>query len=355
LTPSINALYKTQINEWAHLNLDETEKFPLITIIDRQDEFKKGNYSALSEKLQQCIKINLDRGQKTFLFLNRKGSATLVSCKDCGYTATCPTCHLPLTYYKKSGVLLCHHCNYKTDLFLFCPKCKSPELKLAGMGTEKADLEIKNMFPQKKIAMIDLDNKNQDKLNDADIIIGTQYAINYIDWTKIQTIGVINADTLFYIADYRSFEKTFNLLFKLIRQLQDINNEFICQTSSPDNLIFSALKQTNPELFYQQELAERKDLAYPPFGKLIKLIYQNIEFNSGEAEINEIYTNIKTQLSRITKDITINPPQLAATQQVRGRFRWLIIFKIINEEIKLDFLNSLPDSVIIDIDPESLL
>ena len=354
LTPSLNSLYKVQTKEWDYWDFDKPKEVPQIAVIDRQDEFKKGNYSAFSDKLQQSIESNLKQRKKTFLFLNRKGSATLVSCKDCGYIASCPTCHLPLTYYKKAAILTCHHCGYKTDLFLFCPRCKSPEIKLTGTGTEKAEIELQKQFPQSKIIIIDQANQNQAKINEAEIIIGTQYAFDFINWQEIQTIGIINADTLFYLPDYRSLEKTFNLLEQLVLAIPDKDKDFIAQTMAPDNYIFTALKQFKPQIFYDQEIKERQDLHYPPFSQLVKFIYQSIDFNSGEEEIQEVYKVIKSKVESL-ENVIVNPPALAYTQQVRGRFRWQIIIKILDPKMPLDFLANLPETIIIDVDPENLL
>lgn len=353
LTPSLNSLYQVQTKAWDYLELDKPKELPQITVIDRQDEFKKGNYSAFSEKLQQSIESNLLQDKKTFLFLNRKGSSTLISCKDCGYIAQCPTCQLPLTFYKKDKMLNCHHCSYKTGMILTCPKCKNPELKLTGTGTEKAELELHKLFPQAKLALVDQDNQNQDKIKDADIIIGTQYAFDFINWQEIQTIGVLNADTLLYLPDYRSLEKTFNLLKYLILHIPDGTKEFLSQTMAPDNYVFTTIRQLDLKQFYKQEIKERKDLQYPPFSHLIKLIYQSVDFNGGEEEIDEVYKIIKAKIEN-NANIVLNPPALAYTQQVRGRFRWQIIIKVAASELNMDFLKDMPEDLIIDIDPENL-
>jgi primosomal protein N' (replication factor Y) len=242
---------------------------------------------------------------------------------------------------------------------------------LTGAGTEKADSELRKLFPQSKIIVIDQENPDHHDLAETDIIIGTQYVFDFIDWEKIQTVGVINADTLFYLPDYRSLEKTYNLLAKLGKYLADEDKEMICQTMTPDNYIFTALKQFDQQLFYNEEIRERKDLHYPPLARLIKLIFQSMDFNTGEEETKEVYNTLKLNVSTMggslpagghgafggenNKNIIVNPPVLAYTQQVRGRFRWQIVIKILDQKINLEFLKLLPDKVIIDIDPESLL
>ncbi|MFA5188339.1 MAG: primosomal protein N' [Patescibacteria group bacterium] len=352
-TPSMASLHNVALKEWQFYEINKPKDWPKIKIIDRQIEFKKGNYSIFSEELLKCIEYNLKRAQRIFLFLNRKGLATVLSCKDCGYLANCPTCKLPLTC-QVSKELVCHHCNYKQDIFLFCPQCKSPNIKITGTGTAKVELEISKLFPQARVLKLDIDSPlNNKKIADYDIIIGTQYAFDYLNWKEINLACALNADTLLYLPDYRSAEKTFNLLAGLAISMADPKKEFLVQTFSADNYIFYDLPALDYKTFYKKEITERQDLHYPPVAKLVKLIYQSIEFNGGQAEINKVYRELVSKVD-INK-VIINPPLLAYTQQVRGRFRWQIIIKLLELDLKLDFLNDLPEDVIIDVEPENLL
>jgi len=352
LTPSINSLYQIDQKKWQYFEIPKINEWPQLKIIDQQSEFKKGNYSIFSEELTHRVNYNLKRAIKSFLFLNRKGLATLTSCKDCGYLAVCPNCHLPLTYHQ-SKELICHHCGYKEALFLFCPKCHGPNIKLTGTGTEKVELEAKKIFPQARVVKIDIDTPHTGDLKDAEIIIGTQYALDHINWSEIDLIGVINADTLLYLPDYRSSERTYNLLNKLILFLDNKQKEILIQTFSPQNYVFESLKDLVKSSFFNKEIEERTALKYPPIAKLIKLIYQSVEFNYGQSEIDKVYKDLVAKIKN--PEIIINPPNLAYTQQVRGRFRWQIIIKLLSDKGNLDFLDTLPENIIIDRDPESLL
>ncbi len=351
-TPSLNSLYQIRQNKWQYFETAKVTELPQTKIIDLQAEYKKGNYSIFSEELEQKIIYNLKRAKKTFLFLNRKGLATLISCKDCGYLASCPVCQLPLTYHQ-SKELVCHHCGYKQSLFLFCPQCQGPNIKLTGTGTEKVEQEAKKIFPQAKIIKIDIDTPYTGDLSVADIIIGTQFAFDFINWPEIATIGVINADTLLYLPDYRSIERTYNLLNKIILFLNNSSQEVLIQTLSPQNYVFESLKNPGTNLFFEKELEERIALNYPPKVKLVKLIYQSIEFNYGQKDIVSIYQDLLEKTKGL--NVIINPPALAYTQQVRGRWRWQIIIKLLSDKVNLDFLNTLSENTIIDRDPESLL
>jgi primosomal protein N' (replication factor Y) len=352
-TPSLNSLYNIQQKTWQYFEIDKLQAQPEISIIDKQEEFRKGNYSIFSEELLNKIEYNLKRAKKIFLFLNRKGLATLASCQDCGEIAICPHCNLPLTLHANKK-LLCHHCGFLQDLFLFCPKCNGSNIKLTGTGTEKVEIEIKKIFPLARVLRLDLETPlNGKSIDDQDIVIGTRYAFDLVDWQLINLIGVINADTLFYLPDFRAMEKTFNLLVKLAIFLSDNQKQLLIQTMTPDNYVFKAIKKLDYKIFYINEIKERQNFNYPPVSKLIRLIYQSFEFNSGQKEVEQIYNDLTAEIDN--KKIRISSPLPAYTQQVRGRWRWQIIIKVLDKKVDLDFLNNLPENIIIDVEPVNLL
>jgi len=352
-SPALISLNKVYKKEWDYWQLDPEVEKPQLRIIDRNNEFKKENYGNFSEYLKERIDYNLKRARRIFLFLNRKGWATMANCKDCGFLAKCPTCQLPLTLHANKK-LTCHYCHYEQDLFLSCPQCQSTNIKITGTGTEKLEQELKAEYPLLKIIKIDNNTPlNNFSTKNYDIIIGTQYSFNYLDWQQIKMIGVINADNRFYLPDYRSMEKTFNLLIKLSGFLNSQKNELIVQTFNPENYVFKALTKFDLKEFYIKEMKERKDLVYPPYCQLIRLIYQSFEFNYGQNQVRKLYQKLKNYQSQ--QKLIVLPPQLAYTQQVRGRWRWQIVLKILKPQHNLDFLNNLEENIIIDPDPESLL
>lgn len=352
-TPSLSSLYKVENKEWEYFEIDKPQILPQIEIIDKKEEFKKGNYQIFSEALIKNIESNLNDNKKIFLFLNRRGLATLSTCKDCGYIVSCPVCKLPLTYFANKK-MVCNNCGHEEELILFCPECKSPNIKLSGTGTEKVEIEIKKIFPKAKVSKIDpeisLSKKN---LSEFDIIIGTQYAFDFVNWEQISLVGVINADTLFYLPDYRSLERTFSLMAKLVIFIGVNSKKIIIQTSASQNYIFADLKNLDFKTFYNNEIKERKELGYPPIIRLVKLMYQSYEFNAGQKEVEEVYKVLKLKVE--SSEVIIHAPSLIYSQQVRGRFRWQIIIKVLAKKAGLDFLKNLPDDVIIDVEPESLL
>lgn len=242
---------------------------PIPEIINLKDERKKGNFSVWSEELKNI----LSGGQgDVFLFLNRRGSAHYVGCRDCGYTAKCPNCKRTLVYHTNSNDLVCHFCNYHQPLPTHCPNCNGVSVVMYGAGTELVENEAKKNWGNKyHVRRIDADtdfaqNINPDSL--PELIIGTQLAWQKIDWSKIKTMVFLDVDTELFQSDYRTTENIWHCLRAATGRLNE-NAKLLVQTSHPEHRIFTFLN--NPEKFYTTELEERKILKYPPFSYLVRL------------------------------------------------------------------------------------
>lgn len=216
--------------------------------------------------------------------LNRRGTSTLVICHDCDYVFKCPTCELPLVCHEENfgtcNKLICHHCKYEESIPLSCPNCRGASIKFFGTGTQKVEQEVKELFPHAKVARIDKDVQIPDfrsQIPDSDILIGTQFFIkNYLPQIKnIGLIGIISADTLFFRPDFHSGEKTFEWLTKIINLSKERKSRILIQTYLLNNFIVQSAVAGNYEDFYKREIEEREKFNYPPFGKLLKLIYQH--------------------------------------------------------------------------------
>jgi primosomal protein N' (replication factor Y) len=378
-TPNLELYFKSYIqNEYEPLEL-KSELGPQIKIIDLREERRKKNYSILSEELQNEIGKNLKVKKQIFLFINRRGQANSVSCADCGHIFTCPNCRLPLALHA-SNQLKCHHCSYSIGLPLFCPNCHGPELKFLGGGTQKIENEIKKLFPEIKILRIDNDAdikkfaeyKNCSSVESDfschkfNIIIGTQLAMKFIDWKKIGLVGIISADTLLYIPDFRSLERTYQLFSELIFNTFENSPraKFIIQTYNPENRALKAIAKNDLLDLYNQELEERKEFAYPPFSRLVKLTFSHpnekkVIFESRRLwqELNKkIYGEPGRTIGQ-EKNITLTTPKPAYTTKIRNRFQYQIIIKLPADFdlSRKNFLDTVPGNWIIDIDPESLL
>ena len=253
-------------------------------IIDMTKE--KSKKKIISYELQEAILRSLKRKKQMVLFLNKRGFSSFMICNQCGYIPKCSDCNTSLSYHlniQKQAQLVCHNCGKKTEVMKVCSKCGSKDIRPLGMGTQKLESEIKKMFPRAKIRRLDRDSliKNDDyrqileefKKGDIDILIGTQMVIKGADFTNTDLIGIISADTLLNLPDYRSGEKTFQLLSEVISSFKKISSpkEVIIQTFNPEHHCIMAIKEQDYHYFYQKEVELRKELNYPPFTHIIKI------------------------------------------------------------------------------------
>lgn len=254
------------------------------TIIDMTKE--KSKKKIISYELQEAILRSLKRKKQIVLFLNKRGFSSFMICNQCGYIPKCSDCNTSLSYHlniQKQAQLVCHNCGKKTEVMKVCSKCGSKDIRPLGMGTQKLESEIKKMFPRAKIRRLDQDSliKNDDyrqileefKKGDIDILIGTQMVIKGADFTNTDLIGIISADTLLNLPDYRSGEKTFQLLSEVISSFKKNSSpkEVIIQTFNPEHHCIIAIKEQDYNYFYQKEVELRKELDYPPFTHIIKI------------------------------------------------------------------------------------
>jgi len=327
-----------------------------IKIINLKQERDKGNYSVLSDNLLSNIEIAMRNKEQVFLLHNRKGMAGFIDCDDCRYIFKCPECDVLLVYYNQTKKMHCHHCGIKVDIPPLCPKCAGPNIKFKSKGIEDIAIKIKKLFPDKNI--ISISKENNILNNKADIIIGTEFALAKIDFSKINLIAFINFDQLLNIPDFRTTEKAYQKVFELITKNNNIN--LLIQTYNEDNIILKSLKQNNPEIFYKQELEMRKQFNYPPFTKLVKIIFQD-KSNSRAFYLSGLLVK---KIKDLKLNLEILGPLPAYPRKVRGKFRYNIIIKIKLARHSLGdggnknlnkLYNIIPQDFIIDVDPGKLV
>ncbi|MFC1750649.1 primosomal protein N' [Pseudomonadota bacterium] len=264
-TPTLETYYKAKKGEYELMELTERTSsgnaayLPTAKIVDLRTEIKKRNYSIFSEDLQQKIKEKLDKKEQILLFLNRRGSASAVVCRECGYTAKCTSCDIPMTYHQKFSAeglifnkekLICHHCGKIENVPQLCPVCKSPYIRYIGLGTQKVEDEINKLFPQAKVLRADRDTTQQkdgfkviyEKLSnhEVDIVVGTQMIAIGLHLPKVNLVGVILADLGLTIPNFRNSERTFQLITQVAGRAGRTGDEgeVIIQTYVPDNILF---------------------------------------------------------------------------------------------------------------------
>lgn len=292
-TPSIESYYRAAQNKFNLMKLSERierQPLPKIEIVDMRDELKRKNFSIISEYLADKIAQILARNEQAILFLNRRGTASAVICRECGYVVRCKFCEVAMTYHF-DGKLTCHHCGFRSQPPIICPKCKGASIRFVGSGTEKIEKEISRLFPRARIIRADKDTTkkrdsfkkiyNDFKAHKADILIGTQLISHGLHLPKVSLVGVMLADISLLFPDFRTGEKTFQLLTQIagragrIMRENDAPDEAIIQTYMPENTVLRAVQNYDYKKMYEAEIAARSSTKYPPFSHLIKLTFSH--------------------------------------------------------------------------------
>lgn len=269
---------------------------PPVKIIDMRQELKAGNRTIFSRELQEALKHVLDLHQQAILFLNRRGTATYVFCRQCGHTLKCPRCDLPLTYHADQGGLVCHTCNYRRQSPKVCPQCGSNQIRHFGIGTEKVETDVQQMFPGVRTMRWDAETTRQKGAHDlmmqafmnhqADVLIGTQMLAKGLDLPLVTLVGVVLADVGLQLPDYNAGERTFQLLTQVAGRAgrSPLGGRVILQTFQPDHYAIRAASRHDYTGFYREEMMYRKRLRYPPFTRLVQLEIRSANPERAEAE-----------------------------------------------------------------------
>ena len=337
-TPSLESMAKANAGIYSlHTMKKRIGKslLPEVTIVDMAEEMKKRN-TVISELLKDNINKCLNANEQVIILLNRRGYSSFITCHNCGYTYKCKYCDISLTYHKSSDSLRCHYCGYTVIKDDKCPECHESALSFLGTGTENLEDILKKEFPNAKTLRMDTDttaNKgshekiiNAFKNHEYDILIGTQMISKGLDFPLVTLVGVINADASLNIPDFRSSERTFELLDQVAGRAgrSGLKGNVIIQTFNPDNYIFENVKNHDYESFYQNEMTIRKKLKYPPYYFLtsIKIISPEYELASKEA------TKVKSFLEKkLQKSTIILGPTTANVFRINNTYRFQIIIK----------------------------
>jgi len=316
------------------------EKMPLTSIVDMRNEFKYGNMSILSEKLREEIGKILNEKRQVVLFMNRRGFSTFVSCRDCGYVVTCPRCDIPLVYHDSKGQtgLFCHHCDYKTTVPTICPNCKSHAIKYFGKGTQKIESEIRYFFPKARVKRMDADSVKKDHKNiyedfknkNFDILIGTQMIAKGWDLPDVDLVGIISADNMLNLPDFRASEHAFSLITQVSGRTGRgaKRGKVIIQTYNPENPILGMAAKHDYEAFYSQELPKRRELFYPPYSNLIHLLYSHKDLQKCEDESDTLSKYITQEIISGNKNVVLVGPSPAFLPKINNLYRWQILLKV---------------------------
>ncbi len=371
-TPSIESYYYAKKGIYHLTRLTKriratslSEDLPKVSIIDTKDEYEKRNFDILSETLKEKILLAVNSKKQTLILLNRKGFSTTTYCKDCNHIFKCPRCDLPLVMYKNKSILKCNHCSFKTNSFVFCPKCKSTNITTKGKGTEKLEREIKDMIPNAKILRVDSETmtKSSDiqKIDDFkkgkyDIMIGTQMIARGLDLPQVDLVGIINPERGLNFPDFRANENVFELIMQVAGRAgrKDSIGEVILQTFSPEHFTIKYASQHDYESFYSSEIAQRKALKYPPFKDTALIAFGSKTEDKCKSELLKLVGLIP---KNIYEKIEILGPAPAFISKEKKLYIWKIALKFSSENYEeiAEFLMKMNLKFKIDINPSSLL
>lgn len=377
-TPSLETMHAAESGRIRKLELtrriDERE-LPEVRIVDlKQEASNRGKSVAFSFPLIHEITQSLERKEGVLILLNRRGFSTQVHCLQCGGIVQCRHCQVALTYHQERGRLLCHYCNYQRRLDEACPSCRAAVLKYVGWGTEKVESEIARFFPQARIARLDLDiakkkGKQEEVLGDfrkrkTDILVGTQMIAKGFDFPHVSMVGVISADVSLALPDFRSDERTFQLLTQVAGRAGRGNarGRVIFQTYSPHHPSILYAKEHDYRRFFDSEIEKRRELDYPPFCHLINVVIQGRDEKEVYGVSREFCSKLKGHREKLPFREILGPAPLPF-YKLRGHFRWHVMLKgreVLGmnrflREVLSDFRKPSQVRLTVDVDPVSVL
>jgi len=341
-TPSLESMARAEKSVYKLLELPHRingKNLPKVDIVDMNKEIKKvkGHFSL---ELLDKIKERLNNKEQVILLLNRRGYSSFVTCKNCGYTFKCPHCDITLTYHKTSNTLRCHYCGHGEKVYSECPSCKEKALSNLGIGTEKVEEELNNIFPSSKILRMDFDTTSKKGMHEKmiedfknhkyDILLGTQMVSKGLDFKDVTLVGVINADTSLNIPDFRSSENTFSLLSQVAGRSGRSEKEgvVVIQTYNPDHYAIALTKNHDYQSFYKQEMMIRRQLKYPPYYYICNI---RVSGKDKDYILNEAL-KIKKSFERNFTSTTILGPSSSSLFKINNIYRYNIILKYKKED-----------------------
>jgi len=345
-TPDVESYYHSNQGRYHLLRLPERinsaghASLPHVDIVDLREELKSGNRSIFSTALSEAITQVLANREQAILFLNRRGAATSIQCRTCGYVLSCRRCEIPLSYHMTEDTVVCHQCNRRAQVPRTCPRCSSPRIKFLGLGTQKLEKEVSLAFPDARLLRWDSDvthgkNSHQEILDgfrnhEADILIGTQMVAKGLDLPLVTLVGVINADTSLNLPDFRAGERTFQLICQVAGRAGrgTVPGQVIVQTYSPEHYAIRAAAGHDYSLFYEKEITYRKQLRNPPFSQLASLTFTHTNDISCQRETERMQrTIIEESDARGIANLGMVGPAPAFIHRLRGKYRWQIILR----------------------------
>jgi primosomal protein N' (replication factor Y) len=372
-TPDVETYYRAQQGEYHLVELKGRitpygpSPLPEVSVVDMREELKNGNRSLFSRSLIKNMTEALAKKEQVILFLNRRGTATFVQCRKCGFVFYCSHCTAALTYHSVTKKLVCHHCNYSIAVPVGCPQCLSRELRFLGIGTQRIEEEVRQLFPDVRTLRWDSDITSRRRAHEelltkfraheADILIGTQMVAKGLDLPQVTLAGVISADTSLNLPDFRAGERTFQLLCQVAGRAGRgfMPGRVIIQTYCPEHYAVQAASRHDYLAFYTRELEYRRKFGYPPFSRLASLTFSHTNGIACFREVERMGRLLKEEKDRRgIPDLRLIGPTPAFVPRLRGHYRWqLVLCGTDLQDLLTDI--AFPRGWVVDIDPVGMV
>ncbi len=342
-------------------------ELPSVEVVDMRAELKAGHTSIFSRALQDALALALGRGEQALLFLNRRGKHTYVFCRDCGYVEMCPRCDLPLAYHQYDDIMRCHMCGFRKAPPHVCPACASRRIKYFGAGTQQVEAELRRLFPDARVLRWDADTTRTPGAHEellqgfierrADVLVGTQMIAKGLDLPLVTLVGMVSADVGLNLPDFRAGERTFQVLTQVAGRAGRglLGGRAILQTYEPDHYIIRAAAAHDFDGFYTREIAYRRELGYPPFRRLVRLLFQHQNEARAEGEALRAADLLRGRIAHLgLTDTHIIGPAPCFFARINNVFRWHLLLRGPDPARTLDGLDP-ARGWYVDIDPTDLL
>lgn len=370
-TPSLEAFHRAEQRQLTYVALPERvhgRPLPVADVIDMRNELLSGNTTMFSRALQGALVETLSRREQAIILINRRGFASFLLCRECGFVPRCEACGVSLTYHQSPPLLRCHYCGYAARLPGSCPQCTGKYLRPFGVGTQRVEQALRELYPRARIARMDRDTMARKGAHrellkafqerSIDILVGTQMVAKGLDFPGVTLVGVVSADTALHFPDFRAAERTFQLLTQVAGRAGrgDQAGEVILQTYSPGHYAIQTASRHDYVQFVRQELAYRKRTGYPPFAQLIRVLF------TGEDEQQVARTATTCVQIAPPPGVQVIGPSPAPLSRLQGKTRWHILVKggpegrsFAREIVERTPKGSASVNVVVDVDPMSLL
>ncbi|MCM3441151.1 primosomal protein N' [Metabacillus halosaccharovorans] len=343
-TPTLETFARAQKDVYKLLTLKERvnkRSMPSVDIIDMREELRSGNRSMFSTALIEKLTDRLEKNEQSVLFLNKRGYSSFVMCRDCGFVIQCPHCDISLTYHRFGQQLKCHYCGHEEHMPNVCPECQSEHIRFFGTGTQRVEEELVKVMPEARIIRMDVDTTGRkgahEKLlskfgnKEADILLGTQMIAKGLDFPDVTLVGVLTADTMLHLPDFRATEKTFQLLTQVSGRAgrHELPGEVIIQTYTPENYSIQLASKYDYDAFYEHEMFLRKSHAYPPYYFLALVTVSHPEITKVVSVTDKIVQFLRRNVSNESK---ILGPVASPIPRINDRYRYQCMVKYKREK-----------------------